>query len=77
MLSIVPVIEEALALAGLGRAELDAIAVTEGPGLAGSLLVGVNAAKGLAFMRSLPLVAVNTTGGACLLELAGAKDDER
>ncbi|MEI2693228.1 MAG: tRNA (adenosine(37)-N6)-threonylcarbamoyltransferase complex transferase subunit TsaD [Anaerolineae bacterium] len=63
VLSIVPVIEEALALAGLGWAELDAIAVTEGPGLAGSLLVGVNAAKGLAFMRNLPLVAVNHLEG--------------
>jgi N6-L-threonylcarbamoyladenine synthase len=63
VLSIVPVIEEALTQAGLGWAELDAIAVTEGPGLAGSLLVGVNAAKGLAFMRGLPLVAVNHLEG--------------
>lgn len=63
VLSIVPVIEEALAQAGLGWAGLDAIAVTEGPGLAGSLLVGVNAAKGLAFMRGLPLVAVNHLEG--------------
>jgi N6-L-threonylcarbamoyladenine synthase len=63
VLAINPVIEQALAGAGLGWDELDAIAVTEGPGLAGSLLVGVNAAKGLAFMRGLPLVAVNHLEG--------------
>ncbi len=63
VLSINPVIEQALAEAGLGWADLDAVAVTEGPGLAGSLLVGVNAAKGIAFMRGLPLVAVNHLEG--------------
>jgi N6-L-threonylcarbamoyladenine synthase len=63
VLSITPVVEEALAGAGLGWADLDAVSVTEGPGLAGSLLVGVNAAKGIAFMRGLPLVAVNHLEG--------------
>jgi N6-L-threonylcarbamoyladenine synthase len=63
VLSINPVVEQALAEAGLDWANLDAIAVTEGPGLAGSLLVGVNAAKGIAFMRGLPLVAVNHLEG--------------
>jgi N6-L-threonylcarbamoyladenine synthase len=63
VLSITPVVEQALAEAGLDWADLDAIAVTEGPGLAGSLLVGVNAAKGIAFMRGLPLVAVNHLEG--------------
>ena len=63
VLSINPVIEQALAEAGLGWVDLDAVAVTEGPGLAGSLLVGVNAAKGIAFMRGLPLVAVNHLEG--------------
>ncbi|HNS02789.1 MAG TPA: tRNA (adenosine(37)-N6)-threonylcarbamoyltransferase complex transferase subunit TsaD [Anaerolineae bacterium] len=63
VLAINPVIAEALAQAGLAWHELDAIAVTEGPGLAGSLLVGVNAAKGLAFMTGLPLVAVNHLEG--------------
>ena len=57
VLSILPVIEEAMA--GLGWDELDAIAVTHGPGLAGSLLVGVNAAKGLALGRGLPLLGIN------------------
>jgi N6-L-threonylcarbamoyladenine synthase len=63
VLSINPVVEQALAHAGLGWADLDAIAVTAGPGLAGSLLVGVNAAKGIAFMRGLPLVRVNHLEG--------------
>ena len=64
VLSIQPVIQQALTDAGLdGVAGLDAIAVTYGPGLAGSLLVGVNAAKGLAFASGLPLVPVNHLEG--------------
>jgi N6-L-threonylcarbamoyladenine synthase len=57
--AIVPVIEQAMRQAHLGFDDLDAVAVTYGPGLAGSLLVGVNAAKGLALGRNLPLVGVN------------------
>jgi N6-L-threonylcarbamoyladenine synthase len=57
--AIVPVIEQAMRTAHLGFDDLDAVAVTYGPGLAGSLLVGVNAAKGLALGRDLPLVGVN------------------
>ena len=57
--AIVPVIEQAMREAHLGFDDLDAVAVTYGPGLAGSLLVGVNAAKGLALGRGLPLVGVN------------------
>ncbi len=60
---IVPTIEAALAEAGTDWADLDAIAVTYGPGLIGSLLVGVNAAKGLAVTHDLPLVAVNHIEG--------------
>lgn len=63
VLWIVPVLERALADAGLGWADLDAVAVTQGPGLAGSLLVGVNAAKAIAFARGLPLVGVNHLEG--------------
>jgi N6-L-threonylcarbamoyladenine synthase len=59
VLTTLPVIEEALAAAKVGREELAAVAVTYGPGLAGSLLVGVNAAKGLAWGWGLPLVGVN------------------
>ncbi len=57
--AIVPVIEQAMREAHVGFDDLGALAVTYGPGLAGSLLVGVNAAKGLALGRGLPLVAVN------------------
>jgi len=57
--AILPVMERALREAHLGPGEVDAVAVTYGPGLVGSLLVGVNAAKGLALGRSLPLVPIN------------------
>ena len=64
VLSIQPVLQQALEQAGLvGVAGLDAIAVTHGPGLAGSLLVGVNAAKGLAFASGLPLLPINHLEG--------------
>jgi N6-L-threonylcarbamoyladenine synthase len=63
VLSIVPVIEEALLNAHLTLINVDAIAVTRGPGLAGSLVVGVNAAKGLALGTGLPLLGVNHLEG--------------
>lgn len=59
VLSILPVIEEALSNADVEWKDLAAVAVTRGPGLAGSLLVGVNAAKGLAWGCGLPLISVN------------------
>jgi N6-L-threonylcarbamoyladenine synthase len=55
----IPVLEAALGEAGVGWDDLDGIAVTYGPGLAGSLLVGVTVAKALALARGLPLVGVN------------------
>ena len=60
---IVPTLETALADAAVGWSELDAIAVTYGPGLIGSLLVGVNMAKALAVAHGLPLVGVNHIEG--------------
>ncbi|MCX6029615.1 MAG: tRNA (adenosine(37)-N6)-threonylcarbamoyltransferase complex transferase subunit TsaD [Chloroflexi bacterium] len=60
---IVPVIQRALSDSGAIWADLDALAVTRGPGLAGSLLVGVNTAKAIAWGRGLPLVAVNHLEG--------------
>ncbi len=63
VLSIMPVVEEALAKAHLTITDIDALAVTRGPGLAGSLVVGVNAAKGLALGTGLPLVGVNHLEG--------------
>jgi N6-L-threonylcarbamoyladenine synthase len=59
LLSIIPVIEMAMTEAGVGWKELAGIAVTVGPGLAGSLLVGVNVAKAIALSQGLPLIGVN------------------
>jgi N6-L-threonylcarbamoyladenine synthase len=61
--AIVPVVREAMHRAGLRYPDLDAVAVTEGPGLAGALLVGITFAKALAFGADLPLIAVNHLEG--------------
>ena len=61
--AIVPVVRAALAEAHVSLADLDAIAVTSGPGLAGALLVGITYAKALAFANHLPLIAVNHLEG--------------
>lgn len=63
ILSIVPVIEEAMTRANVGWSDLGAVAVTNGPGLVGSLLVGVNAAKGVALAHGLPLLGINHLEG--------------
>ena len=60
---IVPTLEAALAEAEVSWDDLDAVAVTYGPGLIGSLLVGVNVAKGISVARDLPLVGVNHIEG--------------
>lgn len=57
------VIEEALQLANMKPADLDAVAVTEGPGLVGALLIGINAAKAFAFANQLPLIGVHHIAG--------------
>jgi N6-L-threonylcarbamoyladenine synthase len=57
--NILPIIDAALRDAGVSIAEIDGIAVTHGPGLVGSLLVGLSFAKGLAFRWQIPLVGVN------------------
>lgn len=61
--TIYAIVQEALAQAHLGLNEIDAIAVTRGPGLAGSLVVGMNTAKGLALGSNLPIVGVNHLEG--------------
>jgi N6-L-threonylcarbamoyladenine synthase len=69
--AIVPVVRKALADAGQTYQSIDALAVTQGPGLAGSLLVGISYAKALAFALDKPLIAVNHLEGhihAVLLE---------
>jgi N6-L-threonylcarbamoyladenine synthase len=57
--TIYPIIEQALQQAHLTLTEVDAIAVTRGPGLPGSLVVGMNTAKGLAMGKDLPLIGIN------------------
>jgi N6-L-threonylcarbamoyladenine synthase len=57
--SLLPVMEEALNEAGCGWQDVEAIAVTVGPGLSGSLLVGLNTAKAISYARDLPLVGVS------------------
>jgi len=61
--NICPVISSAMAEAAIEYAALDAVAVTQGPGLVGSLLVGVQAAKGLAYVHGKPLVPVHHIAG--------------
>ncbi len=61
--AIVPVVRGAMQRAGVAYSDLAAIAVTEGPGLAGALLVGISFAKALAFGADLPLIAVNHLEG--------------
>ncbi len=73
--AIVPVVREAMHRAGVSYADLDAVAVTEGPGLAGALLVGITFAKSLAFAANKPLIAVNHLEGhihAVLMQSATA-----
>jgi N6-L-threonylcarbamoyladenine synthase len=82
--AIVPLVRAALAEAEVRFDDLDAIAVTSGPGLAGALLVGITYAKALAFARNLPVIAINHLEGhihAVLLEErqnapASAQQDE-
>ena len=61
--AITIVLEEALEKAGITYEDVDAIAVTEGPGLVGALLIGVNAAKAIAFAHDIPLVGVHHIAG--------------
>jgi N6-L-threonylcarbamoyladenine synthase len=63
ILALAPAIRQALREAGLDWSEVDLVAATAGPGLAGSLLVGLNAAKAAAWARGLPLVSVNHLEG--------------
>ncbi len=77
--ALVPVVRQALAEAGQTYQSVDAIAVTQGPGLAGALLVGISFAKALAFALDKPLIAVNHLEGhihAVLLEQRQSADAE-
>jgi N6-L-threonylcarbamoyladenine synthase len=61
--AMVPVVEQALGEAGVGLSDIEGIAVTQGPGLAGALLVGIATAKALAYVKNLPIVGVNHIEG--------------
>src|SRR5688500_540276 len=63
VLSIIPVVEQTLVQSNLTLKDIDALSVTRGPGLAGSLVVGMNMAKGLALGTGLPLIGVNHLAG--------------
>lgn len=74
--NIVPVVHEALKRAGVTKKDLSAIAFTRGPGLMGSLLVGVSFAKGLARSLNIPLVDVNHLTGHVLAHFIRVKGEE-
>jgi N6-L-threonylcarbamoyladenine synthase len=61
--NIIPIVDHALSSARVTLADIDLIAVTRGPGLVGSLVVGVSAAKALSMSRSIPLVGINHLEG--------------
>ncbi len=63
LLAILPLLKHAFAAAAVSWEQINAVAVTHGPGLAGSLLVGVNTAKAMSLARRLPLIAVNHLEG--------------
>ena len=70
VIHIAPATIQALEEAGIGFGELNAVAVTSGPGLAGSLLVGLNYAKGLAFSLGIPFLGINHLEGPHIFCLA-------
>ncbi|MFI3318446.1 MAG: tRNA (adenosine(37)-N6)-threonylcarbamoyltransferase complex transferase subunit TsaD [Rikenellaceae bacterium] len=74
--SIIPVVDSALREAGIAASGVDAIAFTRGPGLLGSLLVGVSFAKGLALSNDIPLVEVNHLQGHILSHFIDLPDRE-
>lgn len=77
VLAIYPVVDEALNQAHISLDELDAIAVTRGPGLAGSLVVGMNMAKALAFSTGLPLIGINHLEGHLYSAWVEPEDSEK
>lgn len=74
--NIVPVVDAALKRAGVEREQLSAIAFTRGPGLMGSLLVGVSFAKGMAASLRIPMIEVNHLQGHILAHFIHAENEE-
>ena len=75
--NVVPVVDQALRRAGVGREQLSAVAFTRGPGLMGSLLVGVRFAKGFARSLGIPLIDVNHLHGHVMAHFIKESDDDR
>ena len=76
VITVYSIIDEALQQAHLSLENIDAIAVTRGPGLAGSLVVGINAAKGLSLSRNIPLIGVNHLEGHIYSSWLQSGDEE-
>ena len=74
--NIVPVVDQAIRRAGITKGKLSAVAYTRGPGLMGSLLVGVNFAKGFARALNIPLLDVNHLQGHVLAHFIKESDDD-
>lgn len=74
--NVVPVVDQALACAGISKEQLAAIAFTRGPGLMGSLLVGVSFAKGLARSLDIPLIDVNHLQGHVMAHYIKESEDD-
>jgi len=73
--NILPVLDQALLKAAVSLADVDAIAFTQAPGLIGSLLVGAQVAKSLAFSKNIPLIAVHHMQAHVLANLIGGKEN--
>ena len=74
--NVVPVVHEAIKRAGIKKEQLSAVAFTRGPGLMGSLLVGVNFAKGFARSLGIPLIDVNHLQGHVMAHFIKESDDD-
>jgi N6-L-threonylcarbamoyladenine synthase len=74
--NVVPVVDQAIKRAGITKEQLTAIAFTRGPGLMGSLLVGVSFAKGLALSLGIPLIDVNHLQGHIMAHFIKESDDD-
>lgn len=74
--NVVPVVDQALQRAGIGRKQLSAIAFTRGPGLMGSLLVGVSFAKGMARSLGIPMIDVNHLQGHVMAHFIKESEDD-
>ena len=75
--NVVPVVSEAIKRAGISKEQLTAVAFTRGPGLMGSLLVGVNFAKGFARSLGIPLIDVNHLQGHVMAHFIKESDDDQ